>query len=93
MRAIFPLDKLRNVLYNKEVRSDGPDNLKRKGVNAMVTLVVVAALFLAFTLGFGAGVVVVNRVRRTQIVARDVRIAELESQIRERSPSRNGRHP
>ena len=59
----------------------------------MVTLVVVAALFLAFTLGFGAGVVVVNRVRRTQIVARDVRIAELESQIRERSPSRNGRHP
>jgi hypothetical protein len=59
----------------------------------MVTLVVVAALFLAFTLGFGAGAMVVNRARRAQIAVRDVRIAELESQIRERSPSRNGRHP
>ena len=57
----------------------------------MVTLVVVAALVLAFTLGFGCGAVVVNRLRLAQLAERERRVAELEAQLRTREHGRNGR--
>jgi hypothetical protein len=56
-----------------------------------MTTLVVAALGLAFTLGFGAGVVVTNRLRLAQLAERDRRIVELETQLHGDGPRRNGR--
>jgi hypothetical protein len=77
------------IIKKSERYSDRND--KRREVNAAMTILVVAALGVAFTLGFGLGAMVVNRLRSIQLAERDRRIAELETQIRGDGPSRNGR--